>query len=132
MQNNKLNCPFCDCGAIYEITETEDIVEKVPALFCNGCKMIFKVENDSPYLNDDMTFEYLKEKLHKQFNTRKPMERILEQLESLCKYNSEQAEIYHNVEKADAHTREMKDLYIERTNCFGVAIRTVKGGVDNG
>lgn len=87
MQNDKrLNCPFCNCGAIYEIEEPEDIVEKVPALFCNGCKMIFKVENDSPYLEDDKTFEYLKEKLHKQFNTRKPMERIVEQLEARHKF----------------------------------------------
>lgn len=60
------------------------------------------------------------------------VEEIVEQLESLVEYNSEQAEIYHNVEKEDAYTREMKDLYIDRVNCYGVALRIVKGGVDNG
>ena len=72
MSNNSinLNCPFCGCSAIYEVTEPDNIVEQVPALFCNGCKMIFKVENDSPYLKDNDTFCYLKEKLHKQFNSR--------------------------------------------------------------
>jgi hypothetical protein len=59
------------------------------------------------------------------------VEEIVEQLESLVEYNSEQAEIYHNVEKEDAYTREMKDLYIDRVNCYGVALRIVKGGVDN-
>lgn len=127
MQNDKrLNCPFCNCGAIYEIEEPEDIVEKVPALFCNGCKMIFKVENDSPYLEDDKTFEYLKEKLHKQFNTRKPMERIVEQLEIRAGKLTE-----------DAQRKEFKlptNVIVKlRGKASGLleAIDIVKGGVDN-
>lgn len=59
------------------------------------------------------------------------VEEIVEQLESLVEYNSEQAEIYHNVEKEDAYTRKMKYLYIDRVNCYGVALRIVKDGVDN-
>lgn len=75
------SCPFCGCGAIYEISREDSIVDKIPQLFCNGCKMVFEVENDSPFMSDTKTFEYLKEKLHTTWNTRKPMDRIVEQLE---------------------------------------------------
>lgn len=78
-----LLCPFCGGEAIYEIDEKDEIVDKIPALFCNLCKVIFKVENDSPHLDDDRTYEYLKEKTIKVWNTRKPMERIVERLEEL-------------------------------------------------
>ena len=124
MQNDKLNCPFCNCGAIYEITEREDIVDIVPALFCNCCKMIFKVENDSPYLNENETFRYLKEKLHKKFNTRKPMERIVEQLEN-------HKNCYEKV--IGQVIVDNYDINLERVDLMNHAIDIVrKGGVDNG
>ena len=74
-------CPFCGEGVLYETKREDELGTIIPQIFCNCCKMIIEIENDSPYLNDDKTYEYLKEKLHKQFNTRKPMERIMERLE---------------------------------------------------
>lgn len=62
------------------------------------------------------------------WNTRIPIDRIIEQLERLCEYNSEQTFTYHDVENPDRYTREMKDLYMERVNCYGLAIRTVRNG----
>ena len=65
---------------IYETIREDELGIVIPQMFCNCCKMIFEIENDSPYLSDDKTYEYLKEKLHKQFNTRKPMQEIVEKL----------------------------------------------------
>lgn len=76
-----LSCPFCGGEAIYEIKRENELGTIIPQLFCNHCKMIFEIENDSPYLNDDKTHDYLKEKLYVWWNTRKPMERIVERLE---------------------------------------------------
>lgn len=86
MKDKLKSCPCCGCGAIYEISREDSIVDKIPQLFCNGCKMTFEVENDSPFLSDEKTFEYLKEKLHTTWNTRKPMDRIVEQLENASCY----------------------------------------------
>ena len=77
----EINCPFCGEGVLYETQREDEFGTIIPQIFCNCCKMIIEIENDSPYLNDDKTYEYLKEKLHKQFKTRKPIERILERLE---------------------------------------------------
>lgn len=74
-------CPFCGVEAIYKISREDYLGTVIPQLFCNSCKMIFEVENDSPYLDDAKTHDYLKEKLYKQFNTRKPMEDIVDRLE---------------------------------------------------
>ena len=79
--NELKKCPFCKDGQIYKIQRENELGTIIPQLFCNSCKMIFEVENDSPYLHDGKTYDYLEEKLHKTFNTRKPMERILERLE---------------------------------------------------
>lgn len=81
MTDKLKNCPICGCGAIYKISREDSIVDKIPQLFCDGCKMTFEVENDSPFLSDTKTFEYLKEKLHTTWNTRRPIDRIVEQLE---------------------------------------------------
>ena len=70
------NCPCCNHHDMYEITQTDDMGAEIPALFCNACKMIFTVENDSPYMSDEKTFEYLKEKLHEKFNTRTFIDRV--------------------------------------------------------
>ena len=74
-------CPFCDAEEIYETKRENELGTIIPQLFCNCCKMTFEIENDSPYLNDDKTYDYLKEKLHNLWNTRKPMDRIVERLE---------------------------------------------------
>jgi transposase-like protein len=76
-----LSCPFCGGEAIYEIDTKDEIVDKIPSLFCNWCKFTFTVENDSPYMEDEKTHEYLKEKTIKAWNTRVPMQKIVERLE---------------------------------------------------
>ena len=76
-----LPCPFCGEETIYRISREAYLGTVIPQLFCNSCKMIIEVENDSPYLNDDKTYDYLEEKLYRQFNTRKPMQEIVERLE---------------------------------------------------
>ena len=81
-----LHCPFCNSSDMYETTDTDGIGTEVPVLFCNSCKMIFKVENDSPYSNEDETFKYLSKKLYEKFNTRKPLDNIIEQLEKRVKH----------------------------------------------
>lgn len=81
-----LPCPFCNVGVIYETSREDYIGTIIPQLFCDSCKMIFEVENDSPYLNDKKTEEYLKEKLYKQFNTRKSVQDIVDRLEQRTEY----------------------------------------------
>jgi hypothetical protein len=63
-------CPFCGCSNIYEIEREDYFIGKYPQLFCNGCKMIFEVENDSPHLSDTTTYNYLREKLLNTWNKR--------------------------------------------------------------
>lgn len=36
-------CPFCGCEEIYNTTRADIIVDDIPQLFCNGCKMTFEV-----------------------------------------------------------------------------------------
>lgn len=81
MSEDMKYCPFCGEDALYKIQRENELGTIIPQLFCNNCKMIFEVENDSPYLNDEETHNYLEEKLHKLWNTRKPIERIVERLE---------------------------------------------------
>lgn len=80
MNHNLLSCPFCGEDVMYKVERVDYLGTVIPQLFCNSCKMIIEIENDSTYLNDKKTEDYLKEKLYKQFNTRKPMERIVERL----------------------------------------------------
>ena len=88
------NCPCCGSSSLYLTFEVNDIGTTIPVMFCNSCKIIFKVENDSPYLNDKETYKYLEEKTIKAWNIRKPLERVIERLEELTKKymsNSEKA-----------------------------------------
>lgn len=88
------NCPCCGSSNIYLTFEVNDIGTVIPTMFCNSCKIIFKVENDSPYLNDKETYKYLEEKTIKAWNNQKPLERVIARLEELTeKYmrNSEKA-----------------------------------------
>lgn len=64
-----LNCPFCDGEHI-----VESLIEFVPCLKCLGCGAIMKIPMD-------FKGNYKKELIRK-WNTRKPMERILERLET--------------------------------------------------
>jgi hypothetical protein len=102
MTDKLRECPFCGGEDIYEISREDSVVDKIPQLFCNSCKMIFEVENDSPFLDDTKTFEYLKEKLHTTWNTRKPMDRIVEQLEGLPNVNSDYWNTSDLIDREDA------------------------------
>ena len=63
-------CPFCGCKEIYEIRRDDYMTGERPQIFCNGCKVIVEVENDSPYFADDETIQYLRDKLVKIWNRR--------------------------------------------------------------
>lgn len=76
-------CPFCGGDCIYKTFEVNDLGDEIPVIFCNWCKVVFKVENDSPYLNSQKTYEYLEEKNIKAWNTRTPMDKVIERLEEL-------------------------------------------------
>lgn len=70
MENELKPCPFCKCKAIYEVEREDLFIGHYPQIFCNGCKMTFEIENNSPYLNDTTTYNYLREKLIKAWNRR--------------------------------------------------------------
>ena len=63
-------CPFCGCNAIYETRREDYMTGERPQIFCDGCKVIVEVENDSPYFADDETIQYLRDKLIKIWNRR--------------------------------------------------------------
>ena len=63
-------CPFCGCNAIYETRREDYLTGEIPQIFCNGCKVIVEVENDSPYFSDVETIQYLRDKLIKIWNWR--------------------------------------------------------------
>ena len=64
------SCPFCGCNAIYEISRDDYLTGERPQIFCNGCKVIVEVENDSPYFSHDETMQYRRAKLVKIWNWR--------------------------------------------------------------
>ena len=72
MENELKPCPFCICKAIYEVEREDLFIGHYPQIFCNGCKITFEIENDSPYLNNTTTYNYLREKLIKAWNRRCP------------------------------------------------------------
>ena len=64
-------CPFCGSPDIYETYSQEySLGTKNPEIFCNTCKSIFSVEDDSPYMNSDEDFKYRKEKTREAWNRR--------------------------------------------------------------
>lgn len=63
-------CPFCKTESIYQIDREDEFIRRYPQLFCNACKIKFEVENDSPYINDNLTYDYLLDKLYKAWNRR--------------------------------------------------------------
>ena len=64
------SCPFCKCTNIYVIEREDLYIGHYPQIFCNGCKMTFEIENNSPYLNDTATYNYLRENLINAWNRR--------------------------------------------------------------
>ena len=64
-------CPFCGSTDIYETYSQEYAYgTRNPEIFCNTCKSIFTIEDDSPYMNCDEDFKYRKEKTKEAWNRR--------------------------------------------------------------
>ena len=63
-------CPLCKCTDIYETERGDLYIGHYPQIFCNVCKMTFEIENNSPYLNDTNTYNYLRKKLLNAWNRR--------------------------------------------------------------
>lgn len=57
-----IKCPYCGLPMIWTF-ERDDMIGNYPVCFCNWRKITIKAENDSPYMNDDKTAEYLVDKL---------------------------------------------------------------------
>lgn len=69
-EKNLKPCPFCGGKNLY-ITEKEDYLgTKIPQIFCNWCKISIEPENDSPYINDEHTWDYLLRKVTDTWNRR--------------------------------------------------------------
>ena len=106
MQNDKLlPCPFC--GG-----------EAQPTFLCNGRYNQIKCKTPKCIMNVDLPALYgSREEAIEKWNTRKPMERILEQLE----------------EESDFFGGEPMGSLQKAYYCKGIekAIEIVKGGVDN-
>lgn len=69
-------CPFCGSIDIYETHSQEDTLgTKNPEIFCNSCKIIFSIEDDSPYTDYDEDYAYRKAKTVEAWNMR-PIEEI--------------------------------------------------------
>ena len=133
MQNKLLPCPICDKEVSIALMGSEEFhywwmitrgTNKAGNKNCH-CRLFMESEK---FMDKDGGEEQ-KQDLIKKWNTRKPLERIVEQLEELYQYNSEQADVWRGGETS--YIREREEMYRDRANCYGVAIRTVKGGVDN-
>lgn len=64
-------CPFCGGEDIYETYSQEcSLGTKNPEIFCNSCKAILSIEDDSPYMTCDEDYAYRKAKTKEAWNTR--------------------------------------------------------------
>lgn len=64
-------CPFCGGEAIYETFREEHFLgTKEPIIFCNSCKAVFSVEDESPFLNVDEDYRWRKKKTAEAWNRR--------------------------------------------------------------
>ena len=63
------NCKHCGYHQLYLQIKEDYLGTKIPYIFCNICKTSYEVENDSPFLNDDKTYDYLLEKLFNVWNS---------------------------------------------------------------
>ena len=114
MQNDKLlNCPFC--GGEAEMTwQRHGFDTMIYWIFCRecGCKQVSSIH---------------KEAVINAWNTRKPMERIVEQLEKEKEKANERAMTENSMH---GHTLDFESFYGQRM-AYCQAIEIVKGGVDN-
>ena len=125
MQNDKLlPCPFCGGEVELMFTELEEFTPKVwetendtGVLFfqCHGCDSVFT--HDEPISTAKKMIEW--------WNTRKPMERIVEQLEVEKEKANERAMTENSIH---GHTLDFESFYGQRM-AYCQAIGIVKGGV---
>ena len=116
MQNKLLECPFCGGEAFVDThkfwdVEAKDFTVKTYGVRCYECQagtmQYFRTEEDAI----------------KQWNTRKPLERIVEQLEERHKF-------YENrFAEMSGTDRDIEDWGSIKS--YADAIEIVKGGVDN-
>lgn len=62
VDKQSIKCPYCGLPMIWTY-EWDNMIGNYPVCFCDNCKITIKAENDSPYMNDDKTAEYLVDKL---------------------------------------------------------------------
>lgn len=64
-------CPFCGSEVVYETFSEEHMYgTKKPEIFCNSCKVIFSIEDTSPFLNVDEDYKWRKKKTVEAWNRR--------------------------------------------------------------
>ena len=69
------SCPFCGSPDLYETYSQEYALgTKNPEIFCNSCKIIFSIEDDSPYMNCEEDYVYRKNKTLEAWNRRATIE----------------------------------------------------------
>lgn len=70
-------CPFCGSEDIFQTYSQEYAFGlKHPKIFCNSCKAIFSVEDDSPYTNCEEDYAYRRVKTVEAWNRRVKDEHI--------------------------------------------------------
>lgn len=110
-------CPFCGWKAY---------LETIPNLASNEYVVCCSNKECTGFYigYGDIGLYGTKEGAINAWNTRKPVEEVIGRLEELFKYNSEQVEIYMFGD--DSYMREKKEMYMDRANCYGVAIKIIK------
>ena len=64
-------CPFCGGDVIYETFREEYIGgTKEPIIFCNSCKVMFSIEDTSPFLKVEEDYKWRKRKTAEAWNRR--------------------------------------------------------------
>lgn len=82
MSDKLKKCPFCDSPSIYKTWHFEGYHGmKTPVIFCDSCKVIVMVEDDSTSTKIAEIEKYLSEKVEETWNTRKPLDNVVEALE---------------------------------------------------
>lgn len=63
-------CSHCGSRDLYKIEIKDNLQITQPAIFCNTCKTVLSVEDDSHTFDDDERMKYLEHKVRKAWNRR--------------------------------------------------------------
>ncbi len=63
-------CPFCGSDNVMIIDTKESDGYTLPSVFCDNCKIIVSIEDDSSYLDYDEDYNYRKHKTIVAWNRR--------------------------------------------------------------